>query len=119
MPEPHIHVNGSRNRTAGRDYHEYRGPEPCPCCEQRYLTPGRIYCRHCEFLFEQEENQRKRAEIRSQRQKVAQKVSFFFMLVMGLGLLLNELGPKSWGGIALTISGVSALIVMIILKAFS
>lgn len=63
-----INVNGDNNRTAGRDYHEHRGPSICPSCEVRCLTPGRQWCRHCENEYN--EVQRQKAIRRATRERL-------------------------------------------------
>ncbi|EPA6640193.1 hypothetical protein ACTVPA_19105 [Serratia bockelmannii] len=115
---PKFNVGGDNNRIAGNDYYEYRGPEPCPCCEQRYLTAGRSYCRHCEIQFELEKVQQQATERQNARRAVAQKISMVLTVVLALGLVLNWLGPEHLSNVALTVSAVSALGVMIISKIF-
>ncbi|AWK43118.1 prepilin peptidase [Photorhabdus laumondii] len=109
-------INGDNNRVAANDYHEYNynGPEPCPYCEQRYLTPGRQYCRHCEAEFEDAEQQRRNQEI---------DLRFALILIVAvfcigaIFLLLFKFGPEEWqAGAALGMGGCFFVIVSILRK---
>ncbi|WP_431222224.1 hypothetical protein ACQ86O_17880 [Serratia sp. L9] len=119
MPEPRIQVDGDNNRTAGRDYHEYKGPDPCPCCEQRYLTPGRAFCRHCEAQFEQDRIQQELIEKQHQKRASISRVARILAGFMILGLLVNWFGPDPLRKVGLVLTAVSAFAIMLISKLFT
>lgn len=119
MSEPPIQVNGNNNRTAGRDYHEYRGPETCPCCEQRYLTPGRVFCRHCEAQFERDKIHQELIERQQQRKALVSRIVWVATGFTILGLLVNWFGPVSLREAGLILAAVIATAGMLISKLFT
>lgn len=90
-----MEINGDNNRVAANDYYEYNynSPEPCPCCEQRYLTLGRKYCRHCEAEFEKEERLRKE---RAVEVKFAKRLLAIISSIGFISFLFILFGSGDW-----------------------
>ena len=101
-----INVNGDNNRTAGRDYHEHQAPDVCPNCENRLLSSGREYCRHCENEYREAQ---RREKIRQMTQEKLSKVLFAVFSLFIISALILHYGPEEWK----TLSGAAMFLSLI------
>ncbi|NPE59266.1 hypothetical protein HLB27_06565 [Dickeya dadantii] len=114
-----FNVGGNNNRVAGRDYHEHQYLIlPCPYCEQRYLSPGRTCCRHCEEQFEELKRRREREAIHRKRQGKVIRFIAFMSFVVVCSLLISHFGPVSWRGAAQVIGALFVVLIFITSKIF-
>lgn len=116
MLEPDIRVNGDHNRTAGRDYHEYKPIDPieiCPGCEVRFLTKGRQLCRRCENLrCRKQAHEQKIQQIRARLTPIL-KTLVACLIFVGLVIFF---GPSDWqreAYVVLTIVGLLLIFVLV------
>ncbi|MBK5142990.1 hypothetical protein I2494_04535 [Budviciaceae bacterium BWR-B9] len=113
-----FNIYGDNNRAAGRDYHEHAAPDVCPRCEDRLLSAGRVWCRHCEDEHNQIKRERLIRKITRNRILGRFRIALFALVISVLFLAYSDKDLSGYPSVAFLISLVACCVFSNALKNY-